>query len=208
MEYMRSLWKGDIPLWKTFWLFGVVGVLVLSYAIDWLNLAFIKNIPGASIYFVYALSVLSLVYLCFVLVAIWKSATKYVGLRAWSNLSKFVVVSVVSVNVYFFYLMATIDTNDPGKDSSNIESVLHYDDNYPYVGFWKGRCSEGFGLSIDKAGDGLYSISFCGPGGCFKPGTYRPNTTLVDDPNYRIINEDEIEVKGRDGFSKYHRCGL
>jgi len=104
--------------------------------------------------------------------------------------------------------MATTDRNDPGKDSYNIETTLNYDDNYPYVGFWKGDCSQTFGLSINKAEDNMYSVSFCGPGGCFKPGTYRPNTKLVDDQNYRIISIDEIEVKGMDGFSKYYRCGL
>ncbi len=208
MNYMRSLWKGDVPLWKTFWLFGIVGFPVLSYAIDFLNLALIKNIPSASIYFVYAFAAISVVYLCFLLVAIWKSSTKYPGPITWNYLSKLAVISVVAANVYSFYLVATIDTNDPGKDSFNIESALHYDENYPYVGFWKRRCSEGFGLSIDKASDSYYSVSFCGPGGCFKPGTYRPNTSLIDDPNYRIISEDEIEVKGSDGFSKYHRCGL
>jgi hypothetical protein len=78
---------------------------------------------------------------------------------------------------------------------------------HPYAGFWKSDdCSDRFGLAISPAGQGMYAVSFCGPGGCFKPGTYRPNTKLVGDPNYRVLDKDTIEVRGALGFSKYVRC--
>jgi hypothetical protein len=78
---------------------------------------------------------------------------------------------------------------------------------HPYAGFWKqSECTDRFGLAIAPAESTLYSVSFCGPGGCFVPGTYRPNTQLVGDPNYRIINKDTIEVRTALGFSKYVRC--
>ena len=81
--------------------------------------------------------------------------------------------------------------------------------SHPYAGFWKddGHCDEEFGLAIAPAGPGLYSVSFCGPGGCFEPGTYRPNTPLVGDPAYRIIDGDTlgIGVQGGD-FQRYVRC--
>ncbi|MGB9237166.1 MAG: hypothetical protein WCC04_22380 [Terriglobales bacterium] len=70
---------------------------------------------------------------------------------------------------------------------------------YPFAGFWKTQCSDTSGLAIAPAGDGYYSISFCGPGGCFEPGTYRPNSRIANDPNYHIINNDEIEVSGKGG---------
>lgn len=75
------------------------------------------------------------------------------------------------------------------------------------VGFWKDHCEDGHGLKIEPAGGELYSISFCGPGGCFEPGTYRPNSAIVGDDSYRVIDADTIEVLGGDGFSKYYRCG-
>ncbi|MGZ5035816.1 MAG: hypothetical protein ACXWG1_02745 [Usitatibacter sp.] len=77
---------------------------------------------------------------------------------------------------------------------------------HPYAGFWKQPgCADRFGLAIAPEGS-LYSVSFCGPGGCFAPGTYRPNTKLVGDPGYRIIDKDTIEVSTALGFSKYVRC--
>ncbi len=79
---------------------------------------------------------------------------------------------------------------------------------YPLAGFFKpDRCSVGrFGLAIAPAGGGYYSVSFCGPGGCFKPGTYRPNSRIVGDRSYRVINKDILDVGGTSGFSRYVRC--
>lgn len=77
---------------------------------------------------------------------------------------------------------------------------------HPFTGFWRGHCADDFGLAIQPAGPGVYSISFCGPRGCFKPGTYRPNSAIVGDPDYRVLNADTIEVSGSNGFTAYHRC--
>ena len=91
-------------------------------------------------------------------------------------------------------------------DSGNIAEHLKADPGHPLVGFWKDHCDDDFGLAIDQSGDGLYSISFCGPGGCFEPGSYRPNSSIVGDPNYRVLSDDRISVLGRDGFMEYQRC--
>jgi hypothetical protein len=84
--------------------------------------------------------------------------------------------------------------------------------HFPYAGFWKPYdCTPSFGLAISPARrPGLYSVSFCGPGGCFKPGTYRPDTTLVNDEKYWVIDLNTIEVAGRGRlagqFSRFVRC--
>jgi len=79
--------------------------------------------------------------------------------------------------------------------------------DHPLAGFWKkDGCADNFGLAIAPAGDKLYSVSFCGPNGCFTPGTYRPNTTIVGDSSYKVADENNIEVRGSSGFSKYNRC--
>lgn len=75
-----------------------------------------------------------------------------------------------------------------------------------FTGMWKEDCQEKFGLQIKPAGDDLYSVSFCGPGGCFKPGSYRPNTKIVGDPLYEQVSESKLKIKQADGtvalFSK------
>lgn len=96
---------------------------------------------------------------------------------------------------------------DQTETSDTIAGRLKPTPGYPLIGFWKDHCEDAFGLAIDRAGDGLYSISFCGPGGCFAPGTYRPNSPIVGDPNYRVIDHGTLELTTRDGFARYFRCG-
>jgi hypothetical protein len=76
-----------------------------------------------------------------------------------------------------------------------------------YAGFWKTQCSLAFGLQIAPVSESLYSVSFCGPGGCFMPGTYRPNTPIEGDPLYEVVSSSEIKVRASDASSiTYHKC--
>ena len=77
-----------------------------------------------------------------------------------------------------------------------------------FTGFWENDCSEPFGLQIISASKKDYSISFCGPGGCFEPGTYRPNTTIHNDKLYKVIDGNHIKVWGHDGWSNYYKCDI
>lgn len=84
--------------------------------------------------------------------------------------------------------------------------------DHPYAGFWKSNdCTDRWGLAISPSSSpGLYSVSFCGPGGCFTPGTYRPETTLTNDEKYWVIDVNTIEVGGcgkfEGSFTRYVRC--
>ena len=80
-------------------------------------------------------------------------------------------------------------------------------ERHPLAGFWKDHCEDDFGLSIAPAAGDMYSVSFCGPGGCFEPGSYRPDTLIVGDPSYRVIDADTLDVGRSDGeFQRYLRC--
>ena len=109
--------------------------------------------------------------------------------------------------VFLSVIFTVFCVNGCGPDSQEVWDKLEEDPEYPFIGFWKSDCKDPFGLLIMKASEGKYSISFCGPGGSYFPGTYRPNSDLVSDPNYKIIDKNTIEVKGKEGFSRYYRCG-
>jgi hypothetical protein len=114
------------------------------------------------------------------------------------------VGTVILMTIMLVAVTAVAAELDVGRaaEKAAVASLAH-----PYAGFWKeSGCSERFGLAIAPAEGSLYSVSFCGPGGCFVPGTYRPNTKLVGDSHYRIIDKDTIEVSTAFGFSKYVRC--
>lgn len=74
------------------------------------------------------------------------------------------------------------------------------------TGFWKGDCSAPFGLQIKPTGNGLYSVSFCGPGGCFEPGQWTPNTRIEGDRKYEVVSPRELRMRTGDGFVSYVKC--
>lgn len=78
-------------------------------------------------------------------------------------------------------------------------------ESHPLAGFWKTEDERTHGMAIGPAGKGIYYISFCGPGGCFKENTYRPNSTIIGDDAYKVIDNDTIEILGKDGYSTYKR---
>jgi len=99
------------------------------------------------------------------------------------------------------------DSLDHSKNSQNIVALLKPDKSFPFIGFWKKDCNDNVGLAIDKATDGKYSVSYCTSTDCEKPNTEMPNTSLVDDPKYRIINANTIEFLMADNYAwRYYRC--
>jgi hypothetical protein len=75
-----------------------------------------------------------------------------------------------------------------------------------FTGFWKGDCSDAFGVQIKPYSGTAYSVSFCGPGGCFSPGSWKPNTPIVGDPSYRVVNEETLELRNGERWQRYTKC--
>ncbi len=76
---------------------------------------------------------------------------------------------------------------------------------HPLAGFWKRDMGHDHSIAIGPQDDEYY-ISFCGPGGCFSKGKYRPNSKIIGDPSYRVVDENIIEIKSKNGFTKYVRA--
>jgi hypothetical protein len=80
-------------------------------------------------------------------------------------------------------------------------------ESHPLAGFYKEEtCNDPWGWAIGPANEKEYYISFCGPGGCFEAGTYRSNTTVYNDPKYKVINNDKIMFLSKSGWSTHVRC--
>lgn len=75
-----------------------------------------------------------------------------------------------------------------------------------FTGFWKADCADAFGVQIKPHGGKNYSVSFCGPSGCFDPGVWKPNTPIAGDSAYRIIDAKTIEIRQDDGWQRYVKC--
>ena len=89
----RSLWRGDTPLWQTYWLFTVLGGWILSLPFIYIaaNSLDYYNTPGAE-FFYWTFTAFVLAYTIFALFAVWRSAGKYKGPKLNAVLARTSVV--------------------------------------------------------------------------------------------------------------------
>ena len=86
----RSLWRGEMPLIVTYWLYGVLGSVLLNVPLIVAEEYSVDSPAGTLAVFGYSLIVLA--YSVFVAVAIWRAATRHEGSRLWAGLAKVVVI--------------------------------------------------------------------------------------------------------------------
>jgi hypothetical protein len=192
-SFISNLWKGNIPLIKTFWLLWLLPAILFPIL---LNLFVFAVAPFLGVLYLVLYFVLGAAFAIYQIICIkglWSSATRYQGKKLWSYATKGFIVIGLIFSIYSVYAEITTpreDTHDPGRTA---EKLAVPTDDFPLSGFYKDKPSENFGFAIGPNEDGTYYISFCGPGGCFKPGTYLPNTTIVNDKNYEVIDNDTIK---------------
>ncbi len=85
MTQVAALWRGQVPLAKTGWLYGLIGLLFLIVPLTLVPSLGLGPSPRVLLR---ALSVATLLYATFIAVAIWRAAGNYQGRRAWRLLAK------------------------------------------------------------------------------------------------------------------------
>ena len=92
---MIRLWRGELALWASFWIFGAGGGLLFGLPIFAAMLA-LTDVPddGTASLFLSALAFLML-YLVWVFVGIWRAANTYRGDPVWAVGAKLAIASVV-----------------------------------------------------------------------------------------------------------------
>lgn len=92
MELIKALWRGDVSLAKSFWLFGFSVNVLLTFVLVYLGsqITIVSTALGKIIFF--SLIGFSVFYSPFILIAIWRSANKYQGLQRISLLAKIMVI--------------------------------------------------------------------------------------------------------------------
>ncbi len=145
-------------------------------------------------------------------VAVWRSARHYVGAKIWGILARVVAgislfTLVVGIPLVGYRLI--LHTPDSSRNSTNASQSLNRASGYPLTGFWKGSCSEDYGLLIEPTKEaGIYSVAPCGVNGCYMPGTFHPNSTISNDPKYHVVDVNTIVVYeyGEESATQYIRC--
>jgi hypothetical protein len=83
--FIKQLMDGDFSLAKTYWLYGVLGSVVM-------NLLLIFPMMSGSLSLIIVAGLISVAYAVIVLTAIWNSASKHTGSKFWSVMAKIIVV--------------------------------------------------------------------------------------------------------------------
>jgi hypothetical protein len=75
-----------------------------------------------------------------------------------------------------------------------------------FAGFWKEKCSDSFGLRIKPVDQpGMYTVTFCGPGGCADEQGER-KTYITGDQHYKVLSDGGLQVGPNGSTSTYNKC--
>ena len=93
MDLMKSLWRGDISLVKTFWLFGFCVNLLFIAGINYFLIVNKQALSTSAGYIsLWVFIIFSLIYAPFIYISIWRSANKYQGLQRYAIAAKIMVI--------------------------------------------------------------------------------------------------------------------
>lgn len=89
-HFLRTLWHGQLPLARVFWLYAVVYGSVANLLATIVTFAALSTgVPG---FLAAVIHVLPLPYNVAVSVGVWRSADRYRGLPLWALLARVVVI--------------------------------------------------------------------------------------------------------------------
>lgn len=100
-ETLYKLWRGEIPLRRTYWLYWFCVAFVLGFSrgflegyYPWLAEFDGPGCPGGGTVAFYVIVELGLrAWSAFMVVPLWRSASRYEGRRLWAVLAKIVAIS-------------------------------------------------------------------------------------------------------------------
>lgn len=94
-QVIKDLWRGDIPLWKTFWIYNMLAgmpLLFLGRQIPDPDLSMSLFTLSSILFF----SLVIFIYWVMSRVSLWRAASKYKGLYLWKTLAlAHVILSVL-----------------------------------------------------------------------------------------------------------------
>jgi hypothetical protein len=101
MRYIKKVWRGEERLWVTFWIYYITMNFATASATDDISVPFIEG--DFAFLVILVIFVVWLISQIFMLVAIWRSASKYEGKIPWGNICKFVLVAGLIAGLWASY---------------------------------------------------------------------------------------------------------
>ncbi|ASQ46163.1 hypothetical protein [Legionella clemsonensis] len=122
---LKKLLNGDIPLWITFWVFGVLVITVINIGFYIIATHLITIINKVGTLPIYILILLAMIYTLFIWIAIWNSATQYKGSKILALFTKVIVILSVLLTLLFFYFNSTYYTQSTEQKLNAIATLLN-----------------------------------------------------------------------------------
>ena len=97
MNLIKDLWRGDIPLVTTFWIYNFLANIILSIPFFIMDVAWTDDIYVKYSATIYLYTFITIAYSLLILVSLWRSATKYTNDiqnkgKYWGGICKFLVI--------------------------------------------------------------------------------------------------------------------
>lgn len=119
---LKKLWRGDYPLWLTFWVFGVGGIALLQ-GLFYLIQYFYSSASVLGLSFFYIMTAVNLLYSVFLLIVIWRSSAKYKGSRLWPTMAKIVIALSIFKSLTDIYLIYEFETRKANFREELVEKI-------------------------------------------------------------------------------------
>ncbi|WP_019217516.1 hypothetical protein [Legionella tunisiensis] len=101
---LKKLWRGEYPLWLTFWVFAVSGTILLQglfYLIEY----FYSSASVWEIFSIYVMTAVELLYALFLWIVVGRSSKNYKGSRLWPIMAKIVIALSIFKSLTDSYLI-------------------------------------------------------------------------------------------------------
>ena len=93
MSFIKNLWYGNRGLAFTYWVFYVIGNVILTIIVRLMDAGGLLDQPSGGLSFAFwSVLIISLVYFFYSVFCVWASANKYEGRKLWAILAKVAIV--------------------------------------------------------------------------------------------------------------------
>jgi hypothetical protein len=229
---LRKIWPDNLSLAKAlpryligslaiivgFW-FAWFPVFMLLVLIDLLMTGDRGGATDHAIHLLWRGTLYLLIYGCafWASIGVWRSVATLLGktrtpavarvvATAFSLVAMIIILSVgeLASIASWRYGLDISDTYDAQRTSDNASLSLKPSARFPLAGFWKQQCDQDVGISIERESRWLNSYHFenCGSSGC----GFRGVSSIVDDREYRVVDQNTIEFEDMAKPTLYHRC--
>ncbi|KTD06924.1 hypothetical protein [Legionella jamestowniensis] len=122
---LKTLFYGEFPLWATFWIFGVLVITLINIGFYFIISNIITIVNKIGTFPIYGLILLAMIYIIFIWIAIWNSASNYQGSKILAILTKVIVILSVAFTLLFFYLNSRFNAQNTDQKLNAIATLLN-----------------------------------------------------------------------------------